>query len=240
MRSSRSLRVAPLALVWLAVVAWLGASSGRGVRAEGVRVAASVCEAHVLKAMQAKDPSLEIQIPPQFDTPWPTPEACLSHDAAWDEEAPGPKQPIPFSHKHHAGLYQIDCQYCHSGTDRSRAAGVPSVELCMGCHSQFQASYDELEGIQILKGYWERKEPIPWLQIHRLPEHVKFRHNRHIQAGVDCQRCHGPVEEMDKLAMMEETVWWPWLLPTTTLEMGWCVNCHRENGASQDCMKCHY
>ena len=240
MRSSLLPRLAPLALIPLAaLIAPLAGGEGE-VRAEGARVAASVCEAHELKAMKEKDPSLEIEIPPEFDTPWPTRDACLSHAAAWDESAPGPNQPIPFSHKHHAGLFQIDCQYCHSGTDRSRAAGVPSVEVCMGCHSQFQASYDQLEGIQILKRHWENKQPIPWVQIHRLPEYVKFRHNRHVQAGVACQRCHGPVEKMDKLAMMDETVWWPWLLPAKTLEMGWCVNCHRENGASQDCMKCHY
>ncbi len=241
MRSRSLVHRAPLALLLLATASWMALGGpGREVAAEGKRVAASVCEAHELKAQKERDPDLEIEIPPQFDTPWPTREACLSHAAAWDEAAPGPNQPIPFSHKHHAGLFQIDCQYCHSGTDRSRAAGVPSVELCMGCHAQFQASYDELEGIQILKSHWERKEPIPWVQIHRLPEHVKFRHNRHIQAGVDCQRCHGPVEEMDKLAVMDETIWWPWLLPAKTLEMGWCVNCHRENGASQDCLKCHY
>jgi hypothetical protein len=234
------LRLAPLALALSAAGVWFFASTGTAVRAEGALVASSVCEAHELKAKKAKDPNLQIEIPPDFDTPWPTREACLSHEAAWDENAEGPKQPIPFSHKHHAGLYQIDCQYCHTATDRSRAAGVPSVEVCMGCHSQFQPSYDELEGIQILKGYWERKEPIPWVQIHRLPEYVKFRHNRHIQAGVECQRCHGPVEKMDKLAMMDETHWWPWLLPTKTLEMGWCINCHRENNASQDCLKCHY
>ena len=61
---------------------------------------------------------------------------------AWDPDAPGPLQPIPFSHAHHAGEFEIECLYCHSGTDRSRAAGVPSVELCMGCHSQFPPTYD--------------------------------------------------------------------------------------------------
>ena len=114
-------------------------------------------------------------------------------------EAPGPEQPIPFSHKHHAGEYQIECLYCHSGTDRGPAAGVPSVETCMGCHSLFPPSYDqEFEGIRDLKQYWEDQEPIPWAQIHRLPEYVQFRHNRHIQAGFECQKCHGAVEEMDK------------------------------------------
>jgi hypothetical protein len=76
--------------------------------------------------------------------------------------------------------------------------------------------------------------------VHRLPEYVQFRHNRHLEAGVDCQSCHGLVEEMDKVSVVEDTHWWPWLLPTKTLEMGWCVNCHRQNGASQDCLTCHY
>jgi len=202
--------------------------------------AASVCEAQELKALQAKDPSVEIEVPAAFNQMWPTLSACRSHAAAEDPEAPGPLQPIQFSHKHHAGEFEIDCQYCHSGTDRSRTAGMPSVEVCMGCHAQFPAEYDEMEGIQILKKHWEEKRPIEWQQIHRLPEHVKFRHNRHIQAGFDCQACHGPVEEMDKVYMTEDTHWWPWMLPTEKLEMGWCINCHRENEASQDCYTCHY
>ena len=236
----------PLLLV-LPVVA-VAASWGLGVigtRAGGAQqggrlTAASVCEAHELKARKAGDPHLEIEIPAQFNVPWPTREACLSHEAAGDEDAPGPQQPIQFSHKHHAGLYEIDCLYCHSGTDRSPSAGVPSVELCMGCHAQFPPSYDELEGIRILKDHWERKQPIEWAQIHRSPEYVQFRHNRHIEAGVDCQRCHGPVEELDKLYMTEDTEWWPWGLPTETLEMGWCITCHREKQVSQDCYTCHY
>jgi hypothetical protein len=131
--------------------------------AEEKLTAKSVCEAQELKARLADEPSLAVTIPPEFDKAWPSLEACRSHDAAWDEEAEGPNQPIPFSHKHHAGLFQIDCQYCHSGTDRSRAAGVPSVELCMGCHAQFPAEYDQLEGIQILKQHWDEKRPIEWV-----------------------------------------------------------------------------
>jgi hypothetical protein len=231
------------ALVGIALAATalglLGPRSG-GAAADGPRVAGSVCEAHELRALQAQNPELEIEIPAQFQLPWPTRAACLSHAAAGDPEAPGPAQPIQFSHKHHAGLYQIDCLYCHSGTERSRAAGVPSVEVCMGCHAQFPASYDELEGIRTLKQHWQTREPIPWQQVHRVPEHVKFRHNRHLAAGVECQRCHGPVQEMDKLALTPDTVWWPWLLPAQKLEMGWCVQCHRENGASQDCLTCHH
>jgi hypothetical protein len=203
-------------------------------------VATGVCEAHALKARQELEPGLEIEIPPEFNIPWPTPEACRSHAAAQDSDAPGPVQPIQFSHRHHAGVYGIDCQYCHSGTDRSAAAGVPSVQVCMGCHAQFPPSYDELEGIRTLKQYWEEQRPIEWLQVHRSPEHVQFRHNRHMQAGFECKTCHGAVEEMDKISMISDTHWWPWMLPSQTLEMGWCINCHRENNASQDCYTCHY
>jgi hypothetical protein len=245
MRSIRSTRLVVIFPVAFATVgallvgaAFLGAPDP-AVGSEKL-VATSVCEAQELKARKAKDDSLEIEIPSEFDTPWPTLSACRSHDAAEDPDTPGPVQPIQFSHKHHAGEYEIDCQYCHAGTDVSAAAGVPSVELCMGCHSQFPASYDELEGIRTLKEDWEQKQPTEWVQIHRLPEHVQFRHNRHIQAGFDCQTCHGPVEEMDKVYLVPDTHVWPWLLPAQKLEMGWCINCHRENGASQDCYACHY
>jgi hypothetical protein len=151
-------------------------------------------------------------------------------------------QPIPFSHAHHAGEFEIDCQYCHAATDRSQAAGMPSVELCMGCHVQFPKEYDELEGIAILKQHWAEKKPVVWKQIHRLPEHVQFRHNRHIQAGVDCQQCHGPVDEMNKMYLVADTKWWFYGLPTQKLEMGWCIQCHRDNNqqATQDCVACHY
>jgi hypothetical protein len=222
-----------------AALAAIGLTVGHA-GADETLVASSVCEAHELRARQAEDPDLQIEIPREFDTPWPTREACLSHAAAEDPDTPGLVQPIQFSHKHHAGLYQIDCQYCHSGTDRSPSAGVPSVALCMGCHSQFPASYDELEGIRTLKEHWEGERSIEWLQLHRLPEYVQFRHNRHIKAELDCQTCHGPVEEMDKVYVTAETHWWPWLLPTQKLEMGWCINCHRQKGASQDCGTCHY
>lgn len=226
-----------------AVVAWaLGGLSADPVSADGGRAmkAGSVCEAQELKAKKAANPGLEIEIPSEFNSNWPTLEACRSHAAAEDPDTPGPLQPIQFSHKHHAGLYEIDCQYCHSGTDRSASAGVPSVELCMGCHAQFPKSYDELEGIRTLKDHWERQAPIEWNQIHRLPEHVQFQHRAHVQAGFDCQKCHGPVEEMDKVYLAKDTKWWPWLLPAQKLEMGWCIDCHRQNAATQDCYACHY
>jgi len=156
---------------------------------------------------------------------------------ASDESLPGPKQPIPFSHALHAGQYQIPCLYCHTGTDRSRMAGVPSVETCMGCHAQFGS---DLEGVQDLKKkYWDEKKPIEWQQIHRLPEYVKFRHNRHIQAGVACQTCHGPVQEMNKVYLVPDRGWMDGM-PVAKLEMGWCINCHNKNKASIDCLTCHH
>ena len=181
-----------------------------------------------------------IEIPTDYAGRVPTREACLSHAADENPDTPGPLQPIQFSHKHHAGLYEIDCQYCHSATDRSPAAGMPAVEVCMGCHAQFDKHYDELEGIQTLKDHWERKVPIEWEQIHRLPEHVQFQHRAHLQAGFECQTCHGAVEDMDKVHLVPDTKWWPWLLPTKKLEMGWCIDCHRQNDATQDCLACHY
>ncbi|MBW2383088.1 MAG: cytochrome c3 family protein [Deltaproteobacteria bacterium] len=204
-------------------------------------VAGSVCEAHELRFQQAEDPSLHIEIPPEFAGQWPSRAACESAQLAWDAEAPGPMQPIPFSHKHHAGDFQIDCQYCHSNTSEAPAAGVPSVEVCMGCHAQFPAAYDEIEGIRILKQHWEEKKPIEWEQIHRLPEYVQFKHNRHFQAGVECQSCHGPVEKLDKLHLVPDGHW-KYGVPVKKLEMGWCVECHRQNDnqASLDCLTCHY
>lgn len=245
--SSKSSWLAVVAAVALATVFvfWSGwPTPGEGTaNASGsnVQVATGVCDAHRLKALKANDPSIEIEIPAEFDKPFPSASACQSAVDAWDPKAPGPKQPIPFSHKHHAGQFKIECLYCHAGTDKSSAAGVPSVELCMGCHSQFPTEYDEIEGIRILKQHWEEKKPIEWVQIHRLPEHVQFRHNRHVQAGVACQTCHGPVEQIDKLHLVPDTKM-GYLVPVAKLEMGWCISCHRQNHqqASQDCLKCHY
>lgn len=155
---------------------------------------------------------------------------------ASDDALPGPKQPIPFSHALHAGTYQIECLYCHTGTDKSRAAGVPSVELCMGCHAQFGG---DLEGVQTLKKHWDDKTPIEWIQIHRLPEHVKFRHNRHLAVGLDCTACHGQVKEMHKVQLVPDRRWVNGM-PAQKLEMGWCINCHEQNKASIDCLTCHY
>ncbi len=194
---------------------------------------ASVCDAQVAKAANPN-----VEVPAEFNKTYPSLEACLSYVRAGDPDAPGPMQPIAFSHKHHSGMYQIPCLYCHTGTDRSKAAGVPSVELCMGCHAQFSKDFDEMEGIRLLKEKWEKKEPIVWQQIHRSAEFVKFRHNRHVMAKLECQECHGPVEELDKLYLVPDPAFGR--MPAKKMEMGWCIECHREKEASQDCATCHY
>ncbi|HVP30085.1 MAG TPA: cytochrome c3 family protein [Myxococcota bacterium] len=170
-------------------------------------------------------------------------QQAKSSDAAYeaqrlaaDPDAPGPVQPIPFSHALHAGKYQIDCLYCHSGTDRSRMAGVPPVETCMGCHAQFGS---DLEGVQKLQEYWKNQQTIDWVRIHRVPDYVKFRHNRHVAAGVACQTCHGPVQDLHKLYLVPDTKWVNGM-PADKLKMGWCLSCHWQNKASVDCLTCHY
>ncbi|MGH7415128.1 MAG: cytochrome c3 family protein [Candidatus Rokuibacteriota bacterium] len=147
-------------------------------------------------------------------------------------ERRGPEQPIFFSHVIHAGSYQIACQYCHAGARRSSAAGLPSVERCMGCHKIVAAEGNP--EVQKLHGYWERKEPIPWVRIFKIPEHAQFPHKPHVQAGVQCQTCHGRIEAMERVhAETGQSILNDLknlaLLPTPPpkLTMGWCVECHR-------------
>ena len=111
--------------------------------------------------------------------------------------APGPVQPIFFSHVIHAGSYQIACQYCHANARRSSTAGVPSVERCMGCHKIVAAEGNP--EVKKIHEYWERKEPIPWLRVFKIPEHAQFTHKPHVQAGVQCQTCHGRIEAMERV-----------------------------------------
>jgi len=135
-----------------------------------------------------------------------------------------PPQPIAFNHKVHAGDFKIACEYCHSYARRSPVAGVPSVQECMGCHKI--TALDKPE-VQKLRGYWERKEPIPWIKINDLPDFVIFTHKRHVLKKIGCQTCHGPVETMDQVRQV------------ASLEMGWCVSCHKEQKASLECLDCH-
>jgi hypothetical protein len=148
-----------------------------------------------------------------------------------DRWAPRPsEQPIAFPHDVHAGDNQIPCMYCHTAADRSRSAGIPSVQVCAGCHipgGQPLIGADRPE-VRKLIAYWQQQRPIPWVRIYDLPDHAHFPHNRHVNAGLQCQQCHGPVETMDVITQY------------SSLQMGWCIDCHRERGARTDCFVCHY
>lgn len=136
-----------------------------------------------------------------------------------------PEQPIAFSHAIHVSDNKIDCQYCHSAARRSPFAGVPSVERCMGCHAIVASGKPQ---VVKLKNYQDRGEPIPWVKVFVLPRFVRFNHEPHVRARVDCSTCHGPVATMGRVTR------------ATALEMGWCLECHREKGAPVDCLTCHY
>ncbi len=133
-----------------------------------------------------------------------------------------PTQPIQFSHKIHAGDHEIDCKYCHSSVEVSKQASVPAVSTCMNCHSYIDAN-QKYGGkvspeIQKVRDAYKNNEPIKWIRIHNLPDHAYFNHAQHVSVGkVECQACHGPVETMDKVTQH------------SSLQMGWCVNCHRES-----------
>lgn len=150
-----------------------------------------------------------------------------------------PEQPIYYSHKVHAGINQINCQYCHTGVYQGKQATIPSVNVCMNCHmsineyngeKMYTEDGDEINGtaeIQKLYKYagfepgkpWDpsKAKPIEWVRIHNLPDHVYFNHSQHVKAGkVECQTCHGEIQKMGEVKQFSD------------LSMGWCINCHRE------------
>ena len=150
-----------------------------------------------------------------------------------------PEQPIYYSHKVHAGVNQINCQYCHIGTYQGKQATLPSVNVCMNCHQAIneykgeplvRENGDIVDGTAEIKklykyaGFTEgqpwdatKAQPIEWVRIHNLPDHVYFNHAQHVNAGqVACQQCHGEIQKMGEVKQFSD------------LSMGWCVNCHRE------------
>jgi mono/diheme cytochrome c family protein len=129
-----------------------------------------------------------------------------------------PKQPIAFSHKIHAGQYEIDCKYCHVGVVKGKNATIPSVNICMNCHNQIKSGTltGEAEIGKILRAYNENK-PIEWVRVHNLPDLAYFNHSQHVVVGnIECQTCHGPIQEMDVVRQY------------SLLTMGWCLDCHRK------------
>ncbi|MGE3269032.1 MAG: cytochrome c3 family protein [Chloroflexota bacterium] len=122
-------------------------------------------------------------------------------------------QPIPFSHKHHVGDDGIACQYCHTSVETSSFAGMPSSETCMNCHSQVWNQSDTLAAV---RQSVQTGQPLVWERVHKLPDFVYFNHSIHVQKGVACETCHGRVDEM------------PRIMKVASLQMQWCLDCHRD------------
>ena len=124
-----------------------------------------------------------------------------------------PKQPVPFSHKLHAGDLGMDCRYCHNTIERSSFAAVPPTQACMGCHQDLVLP--QSPKLAPVRESWVTDKPIPWVNVHMLPDFVKFDHSAHLASGVGCTSCHGRVDQM-KVVMQAKP-----------MSMGWCLECHR-------------
>jgi len=122
-------------------------------------------------------------------------------------------QPVPFSHKHHAGELGIDCRYCHTSVEDSSFAGIPPTATCMTCHSQIWATSPMLEPV---RASYRTDRSIEWTRVNALPDFVYFNHSIHVHKGIGCTTCHGPIAEM------------PLTWRAQTLQMDWCLGCHRE------------
>ena len=122
------------------------------------------------------------------------------------------EQPIPFSHKHHISDAGVDCRYCHTSVENSAFAGIPSTETCMSCHSQLFADSPMLEPV---RASFRSDQSIQWTRVHNLPDYVYFNHSIHIHKGIGCSTCHGRVDQM------------PLMWREKSLQMEWCLECHR-------------
>jgi hypothetical protein len=122
-------------------------------------------------------------------------------------------QPVHFSHKHHVTGMGIDCRYCHTTVEVSSFAGVPPTETCMTCHSQIWTEAPILEPV---RASFRDNKPIEWNRVHDLPDFVYFDHSIHVSQGIGCQSCHGQVDQM------------PLMKKAHTLNMEWCLDCHRD------------
>jgi hypothetical protein len=122
------------------------------------------------------------------------------------------EQPVQFSHAHHVGGLGIDCRYCHTTVDSARFANIPPTKTCMNCHSQIWNASPYLE---IVRASFRDDKPIRWMRVHDLPDFVYFNHSVHVKKGVGCATCHGRVDRM------------PLMLQQNTLQMEWCLDCHR-------------
>ena len=153
--------------------------------------------------------------------------------------ADAPTQRIAFPHTVHVQQAGIDCQFCHRTVSTEEAASIPAVQQCMFCHdflridgSKSASATAQAEIAKLRTAYYgaggAAPEPINWVRVHRLPDHVQFLHQPHIQAGFACSTCHGDVAAMTKVQQVRN------------LKMRDCVDCHRDRNAPTDCTTCHY
>ncbi len=122
------------------------------------------------------------------------------------------QQPVQFSHKHHVGDDGIDCRYCHTSVETSASAGIPPTQTCMNCHNQLYADQEYLEPV---RASFRDNKPLKWERVHDLPGYAYFNHSIHVAKGVGCSTCHGQIDEM------------PAVYQENTLQMEWCLSCHR-------------
>jgi len=137
---------------------------------------------------------------------------------------PPPVQPIPFSHKQHAGDLKLNCNMCHANKDPGEIMGVAAATVCMQCHSSVKTNSP---AIQKLSAAAKDNRPVKWARVYEIPAYVTFSHRTHLSAGAACADCHGQVAQRDQLFREAD------------ISMGGCMNCHREKNASNDCTFCH-
>jgi hypothetical protein len=143
-----------------------------------------------------------------------------AYSGASSSQGREPEQPVNFPHPKHAGPVSqgglgMNCLYCHFSSNKSPDPGMPAVNTCMGCHTVVLGKADSSkQQIAKLTGYYNKRLPVPWVRIHKVPDYVQFPHMRHVNAGVTCQSCHGQVQGMQQVYQ------------ASSLNMGWCINCH--------------
>lgn len=139
-----------------------------------------------------------------------------------------PQQPIDFPHKIHTIDIGVGCTDCHQGVEKGARAGIPSINICMSCHEDLGDAADPR--IQALRDHAKRNEDMAWQRVYGFNEeaHVRFNHAPHIRAKVDCATCHGDLTQM---TVAERVV---------DHNMDFCISCHKQKGASNDCLTCHY
>ncbi|MBM3726881.1 MAG: cytochrome c3 family protein [Acidobacteria bacterium] len=142
--------------------------------------------------------------------------AYLSHPKVL-ETGYSPVQPVPYSHKLHAGNLGMDCRYCHSTVERAAFAAIPPAETCMNCHHKVKEKNPILQPV---RDSFEKGVAMKWVKVHRLPDYVYFNHQAHVGAGVSCVSCHGRVDQMIEVKQV------------APLSMAWCLECHRNPAAN--------